>query len=107
MPYIATGVGCTHRTDWENQLAGQRFHHPREKHFQTLHNGGVFSLLFLSGFYLYILVQYYLQAIPALSRHEIIPQTLNLSLKLQWRDLAQWEMVYVEQSLQVMSKQER
>ena len=41
------------------------------------------------------------------SRHEIIPQTLNLSLKLQWRDLAQWEMVYVEQSLQVMSKQER
>ena len=107
MPYIATGVGCTHRTDWENQFAGQRFHHPKEKHFQTLHNDGVFSLLFLSGFYLYILVQYYLQAIPALSRHEIIPQTLNLSLKLQWRDLAQWEMVYVEQSLQVMSKQER
>ena len=32
---------------------------------------------------------------------------LSLSLKLQWRDLAQWEMVYVEQSLQVMSKQER
>ena len=32
---------------------------------------------------------------------------LNLSLILQWRDLAQWEMVYVEQNLQVMSKQER
>lgn len=39
--------------------------------------------------------------------YETITQTLNLSLRPQGRDLAQWEMVKVEQSLQVMSKQER
>lgn len=39
--------------------------------------------------------------------YETITQTLNLSLRPQRRDLAQWEMVKVEQSLQVMSKQER
>lgn len=32
---------------------------------------------------------------------------LNLSLRPQGGDLAQWEMVKMEQSLQVMSKQER
>ena len=39
--------------------------------------------------------------------YETITQTLNLSLRPQGRDLAQWEMVKVEQSLQVMSKQAR
>lgn len=39
--------------------------------------------------------------------YETITQTLNLSLRPQGRDLAQWEMVKVEQSLQVLSKQER
>ena len=39
--------------------------------------------------------------------YETITQTLNLSLRPHGRDLAQWEMVKVEQSLQIMSKQER